>query len=94
MASFLIDRVGVVGERHLRQIAEDRVQPFSIRTVQALGGPRDYPGEGRKEHWIGGDGHRQYGPRAIDRGLKLFVVACALNAAAGAGILLFRVSLG
>ncbi|MBE9558648.1 MAG: cobalamin biosynthesis protein, partial [Proteobacteria bacterium] len=60
----------------------------------ALGGPRVYPGEGTKEHWIGGDGKRKYGPRGIGRGLKLYVWACGVNAAVGLGILLARVALG
>jgi len=57
----------------------------------ALGGPRVYPGEGSKEHWIGGDGKRKYGPGGIRRGLRLYVWACAVNAAVGLGILLTRI---
>lgn len=60
----------------------------------ALGGPRVYPGEGTKEHWIGGEGKRKYGPKGIGRGLKLYVWACAVNAAVGLGILAVRVALG
>lgn len=56
----------------------------------ALGGPRSYPGQGTKEHWIGGDGKRKYGPGGIRRGLKLYVWACGVNAAVGLGILLLR----
>ena len=59
----------------------------------ALGGPRTYPGEGTREHWIGGDGKRRYGPKAIGRGLRLFVVACAVNAALGVAVVLFRSTL-
>jgi adenosylcobinamide-phosphate synthase len=59
----------------------------------ALGGPRTYPGAGTTEHWIGGDGKRRYGPAGIDRGLRLYLAACVVNAAAAAGILLFRASL-
>jgi adenosylcobinamide-phosphate synthase len=57
----------------------------------ALGGPRDYPGEGTKEHWIGGDGKRKYGPKGIGRGLKLYVWACGVNAGVGIVILLTRI---
>jgi len=60
----------------------------------ALGGPRTYPGEGTKEHWIGGDGKRRYGPKGIERGLRLYVVACAVNGLMAVGILLLRASLG
>ena len=60
----------------------------------ALGGPRVYPGEGTKEHWIGGDGKRKYGPGGIGRGLKLYVWACAVNAGVGLGVLAVRVVLG
>jgi adenosylcobinamide-phosphate synthase len=60
----------------------------------ALGGPRSYPGEGTREHWIGGEGKRKYGPKGIGRGLKLYLWACAVNAAVGLGILLIRASLG
>ncbi len=60
----------------------------------ALGGPRVYPGEGTKEHWIGGEGKRKYGPKGIGRGLKLYVWACAVNAGVGLGILAVRVNLG
>jgi adenosylcobinamide-phosphate synthase len=59
----------------------------------AMGGPRFYPGQGRKEHWIGGDGKRNYGPAGIRRGLKLYLWACAVNAGIGLGILAVRVSL-
>lgn len=52
----------------------------------ALGGPRDYPGQGRTEHWIGGDGRRKYGPAGIERALRLYLAACAVNAAVAAGI--------
>jgi adenosylcobinamide-phosphate synthase len=45
----------------------------------ALGGPRTYPGEGTREHWIGGDGKRKYGPKGIARGLRLYIAACAVN---------------
>ena len=57
----------------------------------ALGGPRTYPGQGTKEHWIGGDGKRKYGPGGIRRGLKLYIRACAVNAAVGLGVLAVRV---
>jgi adenosylcobinamide-phosphate synthase len=57
----------------------------------ALGGPRVYPGQGTREHWIGGEGKRKYGPKGIGRGLKLYVWACAVNAAVGLGILLTRI---
>ncbi|MEN8195192.1 MAG: adenosylcobinamide-phosphate synthase CbiB, partial [Pseudomonadota bacterium] len=57
----------------------------------ALGGPRVYPGEGTKEHWIGGEGERRYGPKGIGRGLTLYVWACTLNAVAGIVILLTRI---
>ncbi len=60
----------------------------------ALGGPRTYPGQGTREHWIGGDGKRKYGPAGIARGLRLYLAACVVNAAAAAGILLLRASLG
>jgi len=60
----------------------------------ALGGPRKYPGQGATEHWIGGDGKRRYGPRAIGRGLKLYIAACAVNALAGMAIVGIRASLG
>jgi adenosylcobinamide-phosphate synthase len=60
----------------------------------ALGGKRTYPGEGTKEHWIGGDGKRKYGPKGIGRGLRLYVVACAVNAAVGVAIVWIRASLG
>ena len=53
----------------------------------ALGGPRTYPGQGTKEHWIGGEGRRKYGPKGIERGLKLYVWACAVNAGVGLGVL-------
>jgi adenosylcobinamide-phosphate synthase len=56
----------------------------------ALGGPRTYPGQGTKEHWIGGDGKRKYGPKEIGRGLKLYIWACGANAALGIVILLTR----
>lgn len=58
----------------------------------ALGGPRIYPGQGMKEHWIGADGKRRYGPAGIRRGLKLYVWACGVNAAVGLGLLAARVS--
>lgn len=60
----------------------------------ALGGPRTYPGQGATEHWIGGDGKRRYGPRAIGRGLKLYIAACAVNALVGMAIVGIRASLG
>ena len=59
----------------------------------ALGGPRSYRGQGTKEHWIGGDGKRKCGPAGIERGLRLYIAACVMNAAAAAGILLLRASL-
>jgi adenosylcobinamide-phosphate synthase len=59
----------------------------------ALGGKRSYPGEGTKEHWIGGDGKRRYGPKGIERGLRLYIVACILNAVVAAGIMLVRTNL-
>jgi adenosylcobinamide-phosphate synthase len=68
---------------------------FAGALGMALGGPRTYPGQGTKEHWIGGDGKRKYGPGGmIRRGLKLYVWACAVNAAVGLGVLAVRVSLG
>ena len=54
----------------------------------ALGGPRSYPGEGPREHWIGGDGEREFGPAGIDQALVLYVAACLVNAVAGVGIVL------
>jgi len=60
----------------------------------ALGGPRSYPGQGTRVHWIGGDGKRRYGPKDIDRGLKLYIAACALNALVGMGIVWIRASVG
>ena len=60
----------------------------------ALGGPRVYPGEGTKEHWIGGDGKRKYGLRGIERGLRLYIAACLVNAAVGVGIVLVRANAG
>ena len=60
----------------------------------ALGGPRTYPGQGTKEHWIGGDGERRYGPQGIGRGLKLYIWACGVNAAVGMAILAVRAYLG
>jgi adenosylcobinamide-phosphate synthase len=57
----------------------------------ALGGPRTYPGQGSKEHWIGGDGKRKYGPGGIRRGLTLYVWACGVNAALCLGLLAVRV---
>lgn len=57
----------------------------------ALGGPRSYPGQGRKEHWIGGDGKRRYGPRGIARALRLYLAACGVNAVVGMAILWLRV---
>lgn len=59
----------------------------------ALGGLRSYPGEGEREHWIGGEGERRFGPAGIDRALKLYVWACGVNAVLGAGILLARIAL-
>ncbi len=56
----------------------------------ALGGPRVYPGQGRKEHWIGGDGIRDYGSVGIGRGLALFIRACVANAILAAVILSIR----
>jgi adenosylcobinamide-phosphate synthase len=53
----------------------------------ALGGKRAYPGEGEREHWIGGEGERRYGPTGIERGLKLYVAACLVNAVAAAAFL-------
>ncbi|UCH72939.1 MAG: cobalamin biosynthesis protein CobD [Rhodospirillales bacterium] len=60
----------------------------------ALGGPRSYPGEGTREHWIGADGRRRYGPAGIDKGLRLYLAACAVNGILGGGILLLGASLG
>ena len=54
----------------------------------ALGGKRSYPGEGDVEHWIGGEGERRFGPAGIERALRLFVVACLVNAVAAAAFLI------
>ncbi len=63
---------------------------FSGALGLALGGPRSYPEQDTREHWIGGDGKRRYGPKGIERGLKLYVAACAVNAAAGLMIVALR----
>lgn len=57
----------------------------------ALGGPRTYAGQGLREHWIGGDGSRKYGPRGIERALRLYLVACAANAVVAVAIAVVRV---
>ena len=54
----------------------------------ALGGPRTYPGEGAREHWIGREGERRYGPDGIDRALRLYVAACGVNVVVGVGMML------
>ena len=59
----------------------------------AFGGPRVYQGQGKKEHWIGGDGKRKYGPKGIARGLMLYVVACAVNGLMGIGFAMLRANL-
>ena len=59
----------------------------------ALGGPRTYPGQGMKEHWIGGDGKRRYGPKGIDRGLKLYIAACAVNGLMALAFVILRAAL-
>ncbi len=56
----------------------------------ALGGPRVYPGQGTREHWIGGDGKRRYGPAGIDRGLRLYLGACVVNGLMAMGFVLLR----
>jgi len=60
----------------------------------ALGGPRTYPGQGLKKHWIGGDGKRRYGPKGIERGLRLYIVACAVNGLLALGFVMLWARLG
>ncbi len=46
----------------------------------ALAGPRRYGGETVADAWMGEGGRHEAGPADISRGLRLYVVACALAA--------------
>src|SRR5262249_35926495 len=55
----------------------------------ALAGPRQYEGQLIDDHWMHAQGRTTASPVDIRRGLRLYVVACAVQAAAVAALAAF-----
>ena len=54
----------------------------------ALAGPRRYDGEIVEDHWMNRDGRREAGLADLARGLRLYLIACVLQAVVVAAIAL------
>ncbi len=67
--------------RHRSPNAGWQEAPLAGALGVALAGPRRYDGEIVEDHWMNCDGRREAGFADLARGLKLYLIACVLQAA-------------